>query len=231
MMNNQHLDYWLLALAAVILSISGVTAGAASLEPNWLEVRLLSKQTGKPVPDAAVCLGTSAKSDQFGAKRSDSNGVVRFDDIQPHVLVLTVSEEGYQGRQQELETLYASRVLVVTLVTGGGGPVCDAPETVADADTRSGLSLDEVHVRADINAPGTILVSAHASGPVNQIRISEQPDFKGAVWQPYESAAPFTLSAGTGVKQLYVQVRRATQVQGASIEVVSPAKMVPYKVR
>ena len=233
MMNKQHSGYWLSLLAAVGMSISGVVAVAASLEPSWLEVHLVSKQSGKPIADAAACLGTNARSDQFGAQRSDHNGVVRFDDIQPHALVLTVSGQGYQGRQQELDSVYESRVLVVALLSGGGGPVCDAPQAVADAGTRSGLSLDEVRVRADTNAPNTtgILVAAQASGSVNQIRISEQADFKDADWQPYAQAVPFVLSAGTGVKQLYVQVRRATQVQGASIEVVSQVKKVSYQAR
>jgi hypothetical protein len=232
-MNNQHPRYWLSLLAAAVMSTLGGVAAAASLEPSWLEVHLVSKQTGKPVPNAAACLGTSARSDQFGAKRADSGGVVRFDDIQPHALVLTVSGQGFQGRQQELEPLYESRVLVVTLVTGGGGPVCDAPQAVADVDIRSGLTLDEVRVGADSNSPdgAGVLVSTRASGPVNQIRISEQADFRDTDWQPYKAVVPATLSPGTGIKQLYVQVRRATQAQGASIEIVSPVKKVSYQTR
>jgi hypothetical protein len=233
MMNSQHSSHWSSLLAAVVMSVIGVAAAAASLEPNWLEVHLVDKQAGKPVANAAVCLGTSARSDQFGAKRTDSSGVARFEDIRPNALMLTVSMPGYQGRQQMLEPLYESRVLVVTLVTGGGGPVCDAPQAAADADMGSGLSVGEVSVRADINSPQAtgVLVSVNTSGPVNQIRISEQPDFKNADWEPYKAAVPFTLSPGAGVKQLYVQVRRAAQVQGASIEVVSPVKRVLYQVR
>ena len=231
-MNNQQPRYWLPLLAAAVLSTLGV-AQAASLEPSWLEVHLVSKQTGKPVANAAACLGTSARSDQFGAKRTGSDGVVRFDGIQPHALVLTASGQGFQGRQQVLEPLYESRVLVVTLVSGGGGPVCDAPPAAADADIRSGLSLDEVRVGADLNSPNSagVLVSTRASGPVNQIRVSEQADFRDTDWQPYNEVVPVTLSAGTGVKQLYVQVRRATQAQGARIEIVSPVKKVSYQVR
>jgi hypothetical protein len=90
-----------------------------------------------------------------------------------------------------------------------------------------------VRVRPDINASGGtgVLVSARGSGPVNQIRISEHPDFKGSDWQPYKAEVPVTLSAGKGVKQLYVQIRRVAQVQGASIEVVSPVKAVSYRMR
>ena len=204
---------------------------AASLQPDWLEVRVMNAEKGTPLASAAVCLGTSANPNQLGARRSDSQGKVRFVDIGSHPLVLTVSGEGYQGRQQVLEPVYGSRVVVVKLVTGGGGPACDAPQEAA-GQTGSGLSVDAVRVRPDINASGGtgVLVSARSSGPVNQIRISEHADFQGADWQPYKAEVPVTLSTGKGVKQLYVQVRRVAQVQGASIEVVSPVKPVSYRV-
>lgn len=233
MKNKLNNEYWLPALAAVLAVAFTAPALAASLQPNWLEVRVLGSQAGAPLADAAVCLGTSARPDQFGARRSDSQGVVRFDEVRSYPLVLTVSGQGYQGRQEVIEPMHQSRVVVVKLVTGGGGPLCDAPQGASSAaDAGSGLSLGAVTVRADINArSGTgVLVSARASGPVNQIRISEQADFKDTDWRPYKPEVPVTLSAGTGVKQLYVQVRRAAQVQGASIEVVSPVKTVSYRV-
>ena len=230
-MNNSHLGYWLTLLGATLAAFVTVNAGAAQLQSNWLEVHLFDKQGGQPLADVAVCLGTRARLDQFGAKRSDSQGVVRFEDIRPHSLVVTASGRGYQGRQQLLEPLYQSHVLVVKLATGGGGPVCDAPSG-ASAESAASLTVDAVRVRSDINAqaPNGVLVSARVSGPANQIRISEQADFKGAGWLSYEPSVPVTLSAGKGVKQLYIQVRRVSEVQGASIEVVSPVKTVQYRV-
>jgi hypothetical protein len=230
-MNNTHSGYWPTLLGAILGSFVTATAGAAQLQANWLEVHLLDKQDGRPLADAAVCLGTRARLDQFGAKRSDSQGVVRFEDIRPHSLVVTASGRGYQGRQQLLEPLYQSHVLVIKLTTGGGGPVCDAP-LGASAESAASLTVDAVRVRTDINAqaPDSVLVSARVSGPANQIRISEQADFKGAGWLSYEPSVPFTLSAGKGVKQLYIQVRRVSEVQGASIEVVSPVKTIQYRV-
>lgn len=230
-MNKPHSGYRLALLGAVLTGFVSATSWAAQLQSNWLEVQLFDKQDGKPLADAAVCLGTQARLDQFGAKRTDSRGVVRFEGVRPHPLVVTVSGRGYQGRQQLLEPLYQSRVLVLKLVTGGGGAVCDAP-LAASGESAPSLTVDAVRIRADINAqvPAGVLVSARVSGPANQIRISEQADFKGAQWQPYAPSVPFTLSAGSGLKQLYVQVRRVSEVQGASIEVISPAKEVRYRV-
>lgn len=216
-----------------VLLLTVLTAGSAavSAESSWLEVQLVQKQDGTPLADAAVCLGTSARLDQFGARRTDSRGVVRFDDIRHHPLVVTASRRGYQGREQRLEPIYQNRVLVVKMVTGGGGPVCDAPLSRSSDTEASSLTIDAVRIRKDVNAGAAgVLVSARVSGQVNQIRISETADFKGAAWQHYEAAVPFDLSSGKGLKRLYVQVRRASEVQGASIEVQSSVRKVDYRV-
>lgn len=229
-MNNKYRVSFPSLLAAILLNALTLPALAASLEPSRLEVQLLNRQNGEPVANAAVCLGTSARMDQFGARRSDAKGIVRFDDVSAHPLVLTVSGDGYQGRRQALEPLYESRVLVVKLVTGGGGPACDAPLQDIAGASGSALSLDGVRVRDDSSAsPAGVLVATRVSGDANEIRISEQVNFGDADWQPYQPAVPFTLSAGHGPKQLYVQIRRVAQVQGASIEVVSPVKKVTYR--
>lgn len=229
-MNNKYRVSFPSILAAILLNALTLPALAASLEPSRLEVQLLNRQNGEPVANAAVCLGTSARMDQFGARRSDAKGIVRFDDVSAHPLVLTVSGDGYQGRRQALEPLYESRVLVVKLVTGGGGPACDAPLQDIAGASGSALSLDGVRVRDDSSAsPAGVLVATRVSGDANEIRISEQVNFGDADWQPYQPAVPFTLSAGHGPKQLYVQIRRVAQVQGASIEVVSPVKKVTYR--
>lgn len=225
-----------LPVAAAFFAAGLCTASAAmaaSLERNWLEVRLLDKHNSKPIAGAAVCLGTRADASQFGARRSDRDGVVRFDDVRTSPLLLTVSGQGYQGRQQPLEPMYQSRVLAITLVTGGGGPSCAAPHRVSSAAAAgSGLTLTSVRVRANpaLQEEAGALVSARASGSVNQIRVSEHADFHDTDWQDYRPEVAVPLSGGEGLKHLYVQVRRATVAQGASIEVLSPVKEVSYRV-
>lgn len=215
---------------ALMLTVLLAASGAVSAQANWLEVRLEQKHNGKPLAGAAVCLGTSARPDQFGAVRSDAKGVVRFEDIRTSALLVTVSKDGFQGRQQQIDPLYQNRVLVLKMVTGGGGPGCDAAPVASAADTPSSVTIDTVRVRRDLDAgANSVLVSAQASGQANQIRISETADFAGARWQPLGRAVSYELSDGKGMKRLYVQVRRAAQVQGASIEVTSSVKRVDYR--
>ena len=90
-MKNKRLGYRLTLLGAFLCSFVMANTWAVQPQSNWLEVHLFDKQDGKPINDGAVCLGTSARLDQFGAKRTDNRGVVRFEDIRPHALVVTAS--------------------------------------------------------------------------------------------------------------------------------------------
>ena len=225
-----------------ILKISGILAGAAGLlasfawsaahASNWLEVRVVDKQTGAPVASASVCLGTSARPDQFGALRAAADGRVRFDDLPHNSMMLTASKRGYQGRQQGLEPLAGNRVVVVNLAPGGGGPVCTAA-AAADITPQaaSELEITRVRVRPDtaLSSGAQVVVTVTASGKADQIRISENADFAGAKWMDLEPQNRFMLSKGKGVKRLYVQVRRLVKTKGASIESLSPVEVVPYR--
>ncbi|MFQ5643709.1 MAG: hypothetical protein ACE5FQ_08415 [Thiogranum sp.] len=231
-MNNKRSSIWSACLLGTLLGVSSGSAFSLSDQARWLEVHVLDKQSGQPVSDAAVCLGITARPDQFGAMRSDRDGVVRFENLsqRPVAMLTTVSKPGYQGRQQLLEPLYQSRILIIKVVSGGGGPQCDAPPAAAREDSGSGLVIERITVKPDAVA-GQVLVSVQASGEANQIRISEQPDFAGAGWQALAPAVAYTTSKGKGVKQIYVQVRRQASTEGASIEVVSKPGKTTYRVR
>jgi hypothetical protein len=52
------------------------------------------------------------------------------------------------------------------------------------------------------------------SGSPTEYRASELATFAGAAWQPYVSTPTFVLSAGSGIKRVYLQVRDATTTSG-----------------
>lgn len=137
--------------AAITLATVSVGSMAVSPDAHWLEAHTFDKQSGKPLADVAICLGTAARLDQFGARRTDHNGVVRFEDVRSVSLVLTASRSGYKGRTQLLEPLYQSRVLVLKLATGGGGPVCVAAPSAQNDEVIAGLKINAVSVRRDAN--------------------------------------------------------------------------------
>lgn len=234
-MNNKSRYLPITFLIGSVLAAFSTSVFSVSGEPRWLEVRVFSKQSDRAVSGAAVCLGTTARPDQFGAGRSNDDGVVRFDNLSqiPMPLLATVSKQGFQGRKQLLEPLSQSRVLVMKIVSGGGGPECNAPTEPLDNTAASGLIVDRIDISADSGSgeSGNVLIAVAVSGPVNQIRISEQADFSGASWQTYQPAVAHTLSQGKGLKKIHVQVRRFSEARGASIEVVSPPKKIQYRVQ
>jgi hypothetical protein len=232
-MNNKSRRLPIICLIGSALAIFSASVFSVSAEPRWLEVRVFNKQSDRAVSGAAVCLGTTAKPDQFGAARSNRNGVVRFENITqiPMPLLATVSKQGFQGREQLLEPLHQSRVVVMKIASGGGGPECNAPAEDLDTSASSGLTVERIDISADPGESGKVLIAVAASGPVNQIRISEQADFSGASWQAYQQAVAHTLSQGKGLKLIHIQVRRVSEAEGARIEVVSPPKKAQYQVR
>lgn len=234
-MNKKRSSIWSACLFVTLFGVSAMSSFAFSAEARWLEVHVLDKQTGNPVKEAAVCLGTTARPDQFGARRSDSAGVVRFEDLtqRPVAMLTTISKTGYQGRQQLLEPLYQSRILIIKVVSGGGGPQCDAPLAPTKEGDESALIIKHIAVKPDsaANESGQVLVSVRVSGDANQIRISEQADFTAASWQALAPAVGFKTSEGKGVKQIHVQVRRQAKTKGASIEVMSRPAKTTYRVR
>lgn len=228
MISKQLFSGMIFVLKALVLGLPlvgvSVAYGAGSLE-----VRVLDKQSGVAIENAAVCVGTGANPHQFGVRRTDHSGAAGFNDLLSDSLVVTVSKQGYQGREQRIESLKQARVLVLKVVAGGGGPHCDAPAVSAPEDVSSGLTIDAVSIRKDPGGSARILVSVRASGPANQVRISEQASFSGSQWRELQQPLSYELTAGEGVRHIYVQVRRYVESQGASIEVISPVERVRYR--
>lgn len=198
---------------------------------NWLEVRVVDKQSGASIGQAAVCLGTAAQPDQFGARRAAADGTVRFKGIPANRMVLTASNRGYQGKQQSVEPLSGNRVIVLNLAPGGGGPTCAALTSEKEPQVADELEITGTQVIADSasSSGDKVFVKVDVSGEANQIRIAESTSFKGAVWRELKPQNRYTVSKGKGVKRIYVQVRRQIKASGASIEVLSPARVAPYR--
>lgn len=228
-MNIKNISGIFISISLLLGSVGPVWS--AEYGRNWLEVRVVDKQSGRPVGDAAVCLGTRARGDQFGALRTAADGVARFAEPPASRMLLTASQGGYQSKQQSVGPLSGNRVIVLNLAPGGGGPACEATEGQDEPEVAGELEITSVRATADTaSSPGDqALVSVRVSGHANQIRIAESADFAGAAWQELKPENSYTVSQGGGLKRLYVQVRRQVGAKDASIEVVSPVRVVSYR--
>jgi hypothetical protein len=188
-----------------------------------IRVRVFERGDQKPLINAAVCLGTSARIDQFGARMTDDEGYVSFTDVPRAPLLITVSRAGYMAEQETLVTSTANRMLVMSLSTGGGGTPCPLDNSVSRVYS-GGLSVSRFLLNngKGVTADRTITLNNQVSSQATQYRASERADFSGASWQEYTVAPAFQLSPDPGKKVVYFQVRRHATAGDANIETLSP---------
>jgi hypothetical protein len=207
----------------MLLVILLVMLPAPSLADADLGVRVFERGGSEPLAGVSVCIGTPANIAQFGSTVTDAEGYARFEEVLRAPLVVTVSRPGYKSEQQPLVTSNTGRMLVMSLATGGGGPVCRHEGETASGFT-GGLQVGYFNlVRRDAAADGaTVLLSHSMNRQPTHYRVSEDRGFRGAQWLPYVEDPVYQLSRGTGYKVVYFQVRRHSTANGADIETLSP---------
>lgn len=203
---------------SVMLALAVQATSAADLR-----VRVFERGVSKPLAGVSVCLGTQARIDQFGAKNTDINGYVVFDSLPSAQLLVTATKAGYLGEQELMVTSNTNRMLVLSLASGGGGPVCNAAGT-ASAVMQNGLQVAHFNINrgAAKTTSHSVTLDHSLSGTVTQYRASEHADFSDTDWQDYSGVPAFELSSGNGEKRVYFQVRRHSTINDAVVETLSP---------
>ncbi len=206
------------AVCAALTAFAAYPASGAEFK-----VQVLQRGTDRPVAGAAACLGTPANERQFGVQLTGPDGTASFAEVPTSPLLLTVSGAGHHGFQVSLAAQTFDRLLVVSIADGRGGPRCAPPEETSALGAVTNLRVTALRVRNDAGAQGgrTVVLQPTVRGEPNQYRVSEHPDFAGAEWRPYEGAPHYALSPGEGRKMLYFQVRRYSEIDGASLQSLS----------
>lgn len=206
-------------LLGTILVIVSVGSSAADLR-----VRVFERGGNVPLAGVAVCLGTQARLDQFGATRTDTSGYAEFDSVPGAKLLVTASMAGFMSEQEPLVTSNTSRMLVLSLAAGGGGPRC-LPVAVESTPSAAALRVVRFVINdgAAVTTGRGVTLDGKTSGVPTQYRASEHEDFRDAEWIDFKASPGFMLSPGPGKKTVYYQVRRRTTLNGAVLETVTPA--------
>ena len=203
-------------MAAALAASAQMAAGAD------LRVRVFESGGNVPLAGVAVCLGTRARPDQFGAILTDSNGYALFDSLPSAQLLLTAAMPGFKSEQELVVMSNTNRMLLLSLSGGGGGPNCKAGGPAIHADANLKVERFAINNGAAVTAGRSVTLNHAASGAVTQYRASERSDFSDAEWQDYTAAPLFNLSSGDGEKQVWFQVRRHSSMNDAVVETVSP---------
>lgn len=209
-----------------LLAVSTLLFMSAGLSAADLRVRVFERGANVPLPGVAVCLGTSARLDQFGATRTDAKGYAVFESVPGARLMVTASMAGFMSEQETLVTSSTSRMLVLSLSAGGGGTRC-IPDDAETSQSMAGLQIIRfvLNKGAAVATSRGVTLDGAVSGAPTQYRASEQADFGDAEWLDYKASPGFMLSSGEGKKTVYYQVRRHSTLGGAVLETVSPTSI------
>jgi len=211
-------------LGIVLLTCMGMRmAGAADAR---LEVQVLDQRSGTPLEGVGVCLGTAAEPAQIDSQKTDAGGRAVFRSIPASSLQLLLSRAGYIAQTRPVESIHGNSTLVLKLAPGWqAGPRCVVSERVIPGG-EGGLVITGLDLKRDSAQSGAVRIGVRVRGTPDQIRVSEREDFHDAQWQPYRAEIPLVLSVGNERKTLFVQVRRAAGLDGATIQALSPVKSV-----
>ncbi|HYQ71970.1 MAG TPA: hypothetical protein VET88_08580 [Gammaproteobacteria bacterium] len=200
-----------------------LTGAACSAFSTDLSVRVFERGGNAPLTGVAVCLGTPARLDQFGAMLTDPGGYAVFSDVPQASLLITASKPGYKAEQENMVTSNMNRMLVLSLSSGGGGAQCQL-DSGGGVQQASGLNIGRFAINNGAAQTGvrTVTLENRVAGEPTQYRASERADLLDAQWQPYSGKPAFELSDVAGTRVVYFQVRRHATINGADIEVLSP---------
>jgi hypothetical protein len=217
-------------ISILITSLIAWTTFAA--DASDLRIRVFERGENVPLSGVSVCLGTRARLDQFGAARTDGNGYVLFNEVPQAQIVVTASLAGFKSEQESMVTSNTSRMLVMSLAAGGGGPQCSIlADDAAMISTGLVVSQFRINTGAPVTDSRSIKLNNSLNGIATQYRASERRDMAGAEWKNYASAPEFMLGPGAGLKRVYLQVRRHTTINGATLETVSPVVQDSIRLR
>ena len=210
---------YFITMPLLFLLLMAAVAGYAA----DVKVQVSEREGNAPLAGAAVCLGTSARIDQFGARLTDQNGFAVFTDVPRTTILVTASGRGYKAEQEIMVTSTSNRILLMSLPAGGGGVQCPLGER-SSGKAVSGLTVSRFALNngAASAASGQVTLDNVVQGQPTQYRASARADFRGAEWQDYNKAPVFNLAAGAGKKTVYFQVRRHATINGAKLETLSP---------
>lgn len=211
---------------AAIISGSLVLAGQA--QAAKLGVRVLDANSGLPVANASVCLGTASEPAKYGTAVTSYTGMALYDNVPRTTVLITVSKRNFRGIALQSPTNRDNVIKDVLVTEGLSSKKCRALKMVGlkPGITRGEQSVDwPLKITALSYFPSGddgLSFLSYADGKPTHYRVSTDASFADAQWQPYSDVLHYSPSrADKGKGQLYFQLKKTVGVEGAYIESVS----------
>ncbi len=196
-----------------------------------LGVRVLDANSGLPVANAAVCIGTGADPDKYGTAVTSYDGMALYEDIPEKPVLITVSKSNFRGIALQAP-LNGSNVIKDVLVTEGlSSKKCRAMKMVSlkpgitNGKTSTNWPLKLNALSYFPSGDDGLSFLAYVQGKPTHYRVSTDKSFDGADWKVYSDVLHFAPTGrDRGKSKLYFQLKKQVLVDGGSIEAVSDVR-------
>jgi len=197
-------------------------------------VRVLDANTGLPVANAAVCLGTVADRNLYGTGITTYNGIALYDDVPTKSVFVTVSKANYRGIALHTPATRDNVIADVLVTEGLSSRKCKALKYV---DLKPGIShgkhkddwpLQITSLSYFPSGNDGFAFLSYSKGKPTHYRVSTDPNFVGAEWQLYSDVFQYSPNqADIGKQTLYFQLRKEIKASGGVMEALSEVLSQP----
>ena len=218
-------------VGAAIVSLSSVA------HAGKFGVRVLDANTGLPVANASVCLGTAADRNLYGTGVTTYSGVALYDDVPATSVLITVSKKNYRGIALSNPATSDNVIADVVVTEGISSRKCRALKYV---DLKPGITngkykddwpLEITNLSYFPSGNDGFAFLSYTNGKPTHYRVSTDPEFKNAEWLAYSDVLQYSPnSTDVGKGMLYFQLRKEVKAGGGVIEAFSKVVSQPVNI-
>ena len=202
-----------------------------------LGVRVLDANSGLPVANASVCLGTASDPAKYATGITSFTGVALYDNVPEKLVLITVSKSNFRGIALQAPMVGDNVIKDVLVTEGLSSKKCRALKFVdfKPGITRGAKADDwPLAITALSYFPSGddgLAFLSYSEGKPTHYRVSTDPAFVGASWKDYSDVLHFSpRQSDEGKSKLYFQLKKSVEVSGGSIEALSEVMIQPVNI-
>ena len=178
-------------------------SGGGNMLASWQSLgraRALSDDSALPGAQLRIIPLDAPDSSAAATLTTNALGQATID-LSPGQYIASISAHGFASRAETL-AVDAEGGLDTRRVDLTASGNYEGPRGPTVALQGGGLATEDSVVTLTLSCEGA-----------SEMEVTEEPSFAGAAWQPYNSAAGFTLRGGVGVHTIYARFRNAVGVE------------------
>lgn len=214
------------AVSALFITMAISVLGTAHAAK--LGVRVLDANSGLPVANASVCIGTGAEPTKYGTAVTSYDGMALYDKVPLKPVLITVSKRNLRGIALQAPVLGDNVIKDVLVTEGLSSKKCRALKMVSlQPGLSKGPATDDWPLKIDAlsyfpSGDDGLSFLSYSTGKPTHYRVSTMRSFSDAEWKPYSDVLHFAPTGkDRGKPTLYFQLKKQIHASGGTIEAVS----------